>query len=132
MPTSAAGMRDWAGSLGTWQAAMDDFRAIALSLPEAVEQDHFGSPSFRVNGKIFAQLSADELEGLCKLPLGVQEQVLLSFPDDSWPALHWGRYGWTCVKWRNLPVALNTDLLTQSWRAVASRMLRETRDATSE
>src|SRR6187549_3534191 len=29
-------------------------RKLALSLPEAVEQDHHGRPSFRVGGKIFA------------------------------------------------------------------------------
>ncbi len=31
-------------------------RKIALSLPEAVEQDHHGRPSFRVRGRIFATL----------------------------------------------------------------------------
>jgi hypothetical protein len=31
-------------------------RALALSLPEAVERDHHGRPSFRVGGKIFATL----------------------------------------------------------------------------
>jgi hypothetical protein len=29
-------------------------RQLALALPEAVEQDHHGRPSFRVGGKIFA------------------------------------------------------------------------------
>ncbi|MBA2741311.1 MAG: MmcQ/YjbR family DNA-binding protein [Actinobacteria bacterium] len=29
-------------------------RKLALALPEAVEQDHHGRPSFRVAGKIFA------------------------------------------------------------------------------
>jgi len=33
-----------------------DARRIALSFPEAVEQDHHGRPSFRVAGKIFATL----------------------------------------------------------------------------
>ena len=31
-------------------------RSLALSLPEAVELDHHGRPSFRVGGKIFATL----------------------------------------------------------------------------
>jgi hypothetical protein len=30
--------------------------ALALALPETVEQDHHGRPSFRVTGKIFATL----------------------------------------------------------------------------
>ena len=34
----------------------DHARRIALALPEAVEQDHHGKPSFRVAGKIFATL----------------------------------------------------------------------------
>jgi hypothetical protein len=35
-------------------------RQLALALPEAVEQDHHGRPSFRVGGKIFATLWDDE------------------------------------------------------------------------
>jgi hypothetical protein len=31
-------------------------RQLALALPDAVEQDHHGRPSFRVSGKIFATL----------------------------------------------------------------------------
>jgi hypothetical protein len=31
-------------------------RKLALALPDAVEQDHHGRPSFRVAGKIFATL----------------------------------------------------------------------------
>jgi hypothetical protein len=33
---------------------------LALSLPEAMEQDHHGRPSFRVRGKIFATLWDEE------------------------------------------------------------------------
>ena len=29
-------------------------RRLALALPDAVEEDHHGRPSFRVGGKIFA------------------------------------------------------------------------------
>ena len=34
----------------------DEARRLALALPEAVEQDHHGRPSFRVDGRIFATL----------------------------------------------------------------------------
>jgi hypothetical protein len=34
----------------------DEARRLALSLPETVEQDHHGRPSFRVAGRIFATL----------------------------------------------------------------------------
>jgi predicted DNA-binding protein (MmcQ/YjbR family) len=32
----------------------DDFRKLALSLPEAEESSHMNHPDFRVGGKIFA------------------------------------------------------------------------------
>ena len=38
----------------------EEARRLALSLPEAVEQDHHGRPSFRVGGKIFATLWDEE------------------------------------------------------------------------
>jgi YjbR protein len=34
----------------------DDFRKLALSLPEAVESAHMHHPDFRVRGKIFATI----------------------------------------------------------------------------
>jgi hypothetical protein len=38
----------------------DEARTLALALPEAVEEDHHGRPSFRVGGKIFATLWDEE------------------------------------------------------------------------
>jgi hypothetical protein len=40
---------------GRWlMVSREMARELALALPEAVEQDHHGRPSFRVAGKIFA------------------------------------------------------------------------------
>ena len=39
---------------------MDEARALALALPEAVERDHHGRPSFRAGDKIFATLWSEE------------------------------------------------------------------------
>jgi hypothetical protein len=49
--------------------APDEFRAIALSLPEAVELPHFGRTSFRVRSRIFATLRPDEQRAVLKLRL---------------------------------------------------------------
>jgi hypothetical protein len=38
----------------------DEARRLALEMPEAVEQDHHGRPSFRVEGKIFATLWSED------------------------------------------------------------------------
>jgi len=39
---------------------VEDFRRIALSMPEATEASHMGHPDFRVGGKIFATIWPDE------------------------------------------------------------------------
>ena len=47
----------------------DEARRIALALPDAVELDHHGKPSFRVRGKIFATLwAAEELNVMLDEP----------------------------------------------------------------
>jgi hypothetical protein len=102
---------------------MIDFRALALSLPSSVEQAHFDSASFRVAGKIFAQLSRDGRSGLLKLSPERQEWMLATFPDGCTAEPHWGRYGWTRLDWKHIPSELLKDLLAESWRAAAPRKM---------
>jgi hypothetical protein len=45
---------------GLESAQLITVRRLALVLPEAVEQNHFGRPSFRVRGRIFATLPDSE------------------------------------------------------------------------
>ena len=45
----------------------EEFRSIAISLPEALEDEHMGHPDFRVRGKIFATLGPEERWGMVKL-----------------------------------------------------------------
>ena len=51
-----------------------DFRRIALSLEGAEEGSHMGSPDFRVEGKIFATLAAQN-QGYGNLMLTPEQQA---------------------------------------------------------
>jgi hypothetical protein len=66
-----------------------EVRALALGLPEAIEADHHGRPSFRVCGKIFATLwSPTELNVMVD-----EAQILAAVerdPDVCTP-VHWGK-----------------------------------------
>ena len=73
-------------------------REIASNLPESEERDHMGSPSFRVRGKIFVQLSEDESVVLVKLSLEEQEALLDSDPGRFRVPEYRSRYGWTYVR----------------------------------
>jgi hypothetical protein len=106
----------------SWQAA----HKLALSLPEAEERDHFGSPSFRVKGKIFAQLSprsSNEARALVKLPAADQAALIMSAPETFSSVPQWGHHGWTYVQLATVETSLLRSLLRQSWQLVAPKKL---------
>ena len=77
----------------------DDFRRLALELPETVEGAHMGHPDFRVDGKIFATLSPDGVFGMAKLTPDQQEILCAAEPDTFVPVPGgWGRSGSTHVR----------------------------------
>jgi hypothetical protein len=60
----------------------DEFRRLALSLPEVSEQSHMGHPDFRVGGKIFATLGhPDDTRGMVKLLHEQQDALTRARPD---------------------------------------------------
>jgi hypothetical protein len=52
---------------------MQKIRGIALSLPNAVELDHHGRPSFRINKKIFATIWDDSHVNVMLDPIRIME-----------------------------------------------------------
>jgi hypothetical protein len=86
-----------------------DFRRLALSLPDAEESSHMGSPNFRVGGRIFATLAAAKL-GYGNIMITPEQQAAFveELPEVFIPVPGgWGRGGATHV---NLAVA-NEDVV---------------------
>jgi len=102
------------------------FRELALALPETAESEHMGHPDFRVAGKIFATLSADEKSGALKLTPEQQAVFVRSEPAVYKPLNGaWGQRGWTGVE---LAAATEPSLhqaLVQAWRNTAPAKLAE-------
>jgi hypothetical protein len=99
-----------------------DARSLALSLPEAVEQDHHGRPSFRVGGKIFATLWSEQRMNVMLDEGGVRTAV------ESAPAaceeVWWGkRLTAVGVTLARADRDLLVDLLTDAWEHKAPRRL---------
>lgn len=106
-----------------------DVRALALSLPSCEEQDHFGSASFRVVGKIFAQSSADGSHVILKFSTADQTALIATDPDTFSCVPHWGRFGWTRVSLTAMSTDFFRQLLTTSWRQIAPKKMRAAFDA---
>jgi|SRR5687768_12131989 hypothetical protein len=101
------------------------FRRIALGLPEAIESTHFGTPDFRIRGKIFATLGEHERGwGVVKLTPEQQEILVQGEPSVFKPvAGTWGRRGWTEVHIANADEVTLKSALTSAWLTVAPKKL---------
>lgn len=99
-----------------------DVRRLALALPETVEADHHGFPSFRVAGKIFATLPDD---GHLHLMLGEAETArAIAAAPQACGELHWGRkLAGVRVTLAAADAKLIGALLEPAWKGKAPRRL---------
>ena len=106
---------------------VDDFRRMALCLPEASEGAHMGHPDFRVRGKIFATIWPDDGWGMVKLTLDQQAMFMRAEPEVFVPVKGgWGRKGATNVRLESAnPTTVRRALVT-AWRNIAPKRLAET------
>lgn len=99
-----------------------DVRALALARPETTEEDHFGRPSFRVRGRIFATLPDPEHLNVMIDVMDV-DGVVQEDPAACEP-LMWGKQvRGVRVKLRVAAPELVRDLLAAAWRRKAPRAL---------
>jgi uncharacterized protein YdeI (YjbR/CyaY-like superfamily) len=100
---------------------VDEFRRLALELPEAVESAHMGHPDFRVRGKIFATLGHPAQGwGMVKLNRD-QQELFIGFDPEAFVAVAgaWGRRGATSVKLGAAPRRLVREALAAAWHNTA-------------
>jgi hypothetical protein len=93
------------------------FRRLALQLPGAVESSHMNHPDFRLNGRIFATLSAQEKGyGVLKLTLEQQQSFIAEQPHAFSPVQGgWGRMGMTFVHLHEVDEALIAGALSTAY-----------------
>lgn len=102
----------------------NDFRDLALSLPETVESAHMDHPDFRVKGKIFATLWPDEVSGVVMLTPEQQEAFVKSEPGVFVPVKGgWGRRGATIVQLDSAKRKSVREALVTAWRNKAPKRL---------
>jgi hypothetical protein len=101
----------------------EDFRRLALSLPEVGEQSHMDHPDFRVRGKIFATLGyPDDTRAMVKLLHEQQDALVRARPGVFAPVPGgWGRRGATYVTLQAADEATAYDALLMAWRNTAPK-----------
>jgi len=101
---------------------LTEIREMALGLPESVEQDHFGKPSFRVRGRIYATLPDGTHLNVMIAPFDV-DAVVRAEPA-SCAALLWGKeVRGVRVSFSQASPAMVEELLRTAWKRKASKRL---------
>jgi len=102
----------------------DEFRALALGFPDAVESSHFDTADFRVGKKIFATLR--ESDGRAVLKLSPNDQQLLK---ETGRGIFvpikgaWGMKGWTQIMLDRADAETVRHAMAFAWKSVAPKKL---------
>jgi hypothetical protein len=103
----------------------NDFRKLALALPETEERAHMNHPDFRVAGKIFATLgSPDKSRAMVKLPPERQHYLSKDHPEAFIPVNGaWGRRGSVVLKAADKEVV--RQAIEAAWRNTAPKRMQK-------
>lgn len=110
------------------------FRKIALSLPDTVESEHMGYPDFRIAGKVFASLGAPNDDwGMVKLTPEQQRALCAAHAGAFQPCSGaWGRQGYTNVKLATVKTADVRSALTLAVENMPGQSSRKSSPRRSE
>ena len=96
----------------------EQIRKLAMALPGVEEKSHFGTPSFRFEGRMFAEISEKKSEAILKLSKLHQEVLFDSRPDAFKPAI-WGAIRWTRLFLDHVDVRELRELVREAYDEVA-------------
>lgn len=105
---------------------LERLRAICLALPEAIEKEAWGDPTFRVRDKIFAmpKVGDGRVSLWCKAPTGMQEMLVDAAPERFFVPPYVGHNGWVGVR---LDIEIDwdevADLVEASYRMTVPKRL---------
>lgn len=109
---------------------LDIVRRICLGLPEVLEKEAWGEPTWRVGKRMFAMFaSAASHHGggraalWCGAPLGVQEMLVESDPTRYFVPPYVGVKGWIGIDLARVPEDELGQLVRQSYSMVAPKRL---------
>jgi hypothetical protein len=111
--------RGWRGAL--MRAAR--VRTFALSLPEAAEQETWGTATFRVRNKIFVMFDEKERHLWVKSTHDEQQALIAMDPDAFFFPSYVGSKGWVGVVVAKAERGEVEELITEAWRMTAPKRL---------
>jgi hypothetical protein len=100
-----------------------DFRELALSLPEAIEKETWGHPTFRVRNKMFASAASDLSTATVKSTLDEQRALTQMDPETFSVPAYVGKHGWIGIALDRVDPDELRELTIEAWRMTAPKRL---------
>ena len=111
---------------------LETVRQLALALPEAQEDSSYGTPAFRVRGKLFARLHQSGESVVVKIDPAERAMRMRADAKAFYITDHYLNYPLMLVRFSAVRREDLSDLLEESWRRSAPKRLVSAFDITSE
>ena len=98
-------------------------RQIAQTLPGAEESTSYGTPAFKVKGKLFARQHQDGETLVVGVDFEAREEMMSAAPEKFYITDHYLNYPWMLVRMSKVRPDELRDLLIGSWRRAAPKDL---------
>jgi len=93
-----------------------DARRIALSLDNVEESTSYGTPAFKVGGKLMARLREDGESLVVGTTFDEREEMMAAEPETYYITDHYLKYPWVLVRLSRVHSDALRDLLSRAWR----------------
>jgi hypothetical protein len=91
----------------------EQVRKIALSLPSVEESTSYGTPAFKVSGKLLARLREDGDSLVVGTTFEEREEMLAADPETFYITDHYLKYPWILVRLSRVSPDALRDLLAE-------------------
>lgn len=115
-------------SSGSSETQADRVRRLSLALPEATEQEAWGTPTFRIRKRIFAYYVENhhrdgKVAVWCNAPVGLQEMLVRSDDETYFVPPYMGPKGWIGIVLDHVGDDALREHLVESYCMVAPKKL---------
>jgi hypothetical protein len=94
-------------------------RQLALTLPGVEEGTSYGTPAWKVKGKLFARQHQDGESLVIATDFADREALMEEDPESFYITDHYLNYPWVLVRLAKVRADQLPDLLRQAWRRAA-------------
>jgi hypothetical protein len=109
----------------TWDAV----REVASALPASEEGTSYGTPAFKVSGKLFVRLHQDGDAIVVRIDTAERTMRMQADPNAFFITDHYAAYPWMLVRLSAVRQDDLADILKESWRLRAPKRILARHDA---